>query len=152
MELRAYFKNEKVFYRTFLTIAIPVAMQNFISSFLNTVDTIMIGRLGEIPLTGVSLANQIFFIFSFFIFGIVAATTVYTAQFWGKRDMEGLHKVFIIGISTSFFIFFGILFSRSVFHRICSANLYQQSGSRVLCNKKRGVICRVFYSLICPFP
>ena len=51
---------DKKFYKTLFSLALPIAMQNFISSSLNMVDTLMIGKLGEAPIAAVAQANKYF--------------------------------------------------------------------------------------------
>ena len=51
---------DRKFYRPMLTLAIPVIIQNFIGSFLNMVDTVMVGRLGERQLRRWALPTSIF--------------------------------------------------------------------------------------------
>jgi Na+-driven multidrug efflux pump len=59
--------NNKKFYRKMLAIALPVMVQNFISSLLNLIDTVMVGRLGEVEIAAVGIANQYFFFFNMFL-------------------------------------------------------------------------------------
>ena len=53
--------NNKQFYQKMLGLALPVMIQNFIASFLNLIDTVMVGRLGEAEIAAVGAANQYFF-------------------------------------------------------------------------------------------
>lgn len=86
-------KIDKVFYSRLITLALPIAMQNFISSSLNMVDTLMIGKLGEAPIAAVAQANKIFFLFTLILFGINSGGSSFTAQFWSKKDINGIRKV-----------------------------------------------------------
>ena len=104
----SYFKREKLFFISFLSIAIPIALQNLITAFVSTVDTVMIGQLGDIALSGVSLSNQIFNIYSFFIYGITAAASIYIAQFWGRKDVTKIHIVVMLCFAGS--ILFALIF------------------------------------------
>jgi putative MATE family efflux protein len=76
----------KHFYRKFLTLALPVVLQNLIISGFHFVDNIMVGQLGTASVAGVALAGQIFFIMMLILFGICSGVSVLTAQYWGKRD------------------------------------------------------------------
>jgi putative MATE family efflux protein len=89
-------------------IAIPIAMQNLIISSINVADVFMIGKLGEIPLAALGLANQIMFIFTLMLFGINSGAGVMTAQFWGKKDIKNIHKV--LGLALSLSIAIALLF------------------------------------------
>ncbi len=92
--------KDKSFYISMLTIAVPIALQNLVSSSLNMVDTVMIGRLGEKEIAAVGLANQYFFILILLLFGINSGGAIFTSQFWGKKDILNIKKV--LGISLLF--------------------------------------------------
>ena len=66
--------SARLYYRQLFSIAIPITLQNLIQSSLNTVDTVMVGKLGEVSIAGVGLANQFFFIFLMFLFGYFCTT------------------------------------------------------------------------------
>ncbi|MBB6215297.1 putative MATE family efflux protein [Anaerosolibacter carboniphilus] len=85
--------KDRNFYRTMLAIALPIALQNLISSSLNMVDTVMIGKLGETQIAAVGLANQLFFLFILLMFGINSGCAIFTAQFWGKKDIANIRRV-----------------------------------------------------------
>ncbi|MEG0853069.1 MAG: MATE family efflux transporter, partial [Angelakisella sp.] len=53
-----------------LAIAIPIAFQNLITYCTGMMDTVMLGQLGEIQLSGASVANQFTMIFMGLSFGI----------------------------------------------------------------------------------
>lgn len=53
--------DDKIFYKSLFTIAVPIMIQNLINSFVNMVDTVMIGRLGTVEIAAVGLGNQVFF-------------------------------------------------------------------------------------------
>lgn len=116
--MKKLFEN-KAFFKTMITLAIPITLQNFITSSLNLIDTLMIGKLGETPIAAVGLANQYFFIFLLCISGINAGANVFMAQYWGKRDMEHIKKMLGIDVSvgmvaTLIFGFAGILFPEQI--------------------------------------
>ena len=54
--------KDKEFFSQLLKVATPIALQNLLMSFLNMLDTIMIGSLGDLPVAAVGLGNQVFFI------------------------------------------------------------------------------------------
>ncbi len=88
--------REKAFYKAILTIAIPVAFQNLINFAVNLVDTLMIGTLGENSLSGVNLAGQLFFISMIINMGICEGGNILIAQYYGKKDIDSIKKVFPI--------------------------------------------------------
>jgi putative MATE family efflux protein len=91
MKLSSLF-NDRQFYRDLFAIAIPIMFQNFINSSVNMLDTVMIGRLGTVEIAAVGLANQVFFLYNLALFGLCSGASIFTAQFWGKRDIEGIRK------------------------------------------------------------
>jgi len=95
--------------RSMLSLAIPVAIQQFISASLNMVDVIMVGQLGEASIAALGLANQIFFLLILFLFGVTSGMAIFTAQFWGKGDAQKIRLV--LGICLTVAIFVGTLFT-----------------------------------------
>ena len=83
---------DKELKKALIKVAIPVALQNLITSLLNMIDTVMIGSLGDRAVAAVGLANQWFFIFTLVSFGITSGSTIYVAQFFGKKDYESLQR------------------------------------------------------------
>jgi putative MATE family efflux protein len=84
--------DDKSFYKSLFALAVPIMLQNLISSFVNMVDTVMIGRLGTTEIAAVGLGNQVFFLFNMVLFGICSGGAIFTAQFWGKKDLQGIRK------------------------------------------------------------
>jgi putative MATE family efflux protein len=92
---------DKEFYNKMLIIALPVMMQNFILSFINMIDTIMVGKLGETEIAAVGIANQYFFFFNMFLIGLSAGCGIFIAQFWGKKDLENIKRILGIGLGSA---------------------------------------------------
>ena len=86
------FSNTQGFYTNLFAIAVPIMLQNFITSLVNMLSTVMIGRLGTVEIAAVALGNQIFLLYNLTLFGICSAGSIFTAQFWGKRDIAGIRK------------------------------------------------------------
>lgn len=93
MTLKRYI-GDKPFYSRVLTIAIPIVIQNGITQFVSLLDNIMVGQVGTIPMSGVSIANQILFIFNLCIFGACGGAGIFTAQFHGNQDHQGVRYSF----------------------------------------------------------
>ena len=94
--------RDKNFINTMFTLALPITFQNFITSSLNLVDNLMIGRLGEDAIAAVGLANQYFFIFMLFLSGINAGASVFMSQYWGRKDVKSIKKVLGLDITIGF--------------------------------------------------
>ncbi|MPQ42191.1 MATE family efflux transporter [Clostridium tarantellae] len=89
-------------------LALPITVQSFITSSLNLIDNVMVGRLGEAPIASVGLANQYIFIFTLCIMGINAGASIFMAQFWGKKDVKNI-KTFL-GVNITIGLIASILF------------------------------------------
>ena len=91
--------DRRHFYHTLVKLAIPVAIQNTITSSLNLVDTIMIGQLGAVEVAAVGLANRLFFVLILTLFALSSGTAIFTAQFWGKKDIQHIGKVMGVALA-----------------------------------------------------
>lgn len=91
--MKKLFGNRK-FYKMVLTIAIPIVIQNGVTNFVNLLDNIMIGQLGTLSMSGVSITNQLLQVFNVTVFGAMSGPGIFMAQFFGKKDKEGLQNCF----------------------------------------------------------
>lgn len=92
------------FYKTFLVLALPMALQNMLTTGVNLIDNIMIGQLGDVPIASVGLANKIFFLYSLMIFGMCGGASAFVTQYWGKKDYKGIKNAISINMVVAFFI------------------------------------------------
>ncbi len=65
-------------------------IQNGISNFVSLLDNIMIGQVGTEQMSGIAIVNQLLFVFYLGIFGALSAAGIFSAQFYGKGDHEGV--------------------------------------------------------------
>ena len=86
--------KEKHFYRRILCVALPIMIQNGITNFVQMLDNLMVGQVGTIPMSGVAIVNQLMFVFNLCIFGAASGACIFTAQFQGKADHEGIRHTF----------------------------------------------------------
>ncbi len=86
--------GDREYIRKLLKIAIPMMIQNGISNFVNLLDNLMIGRVGTNALSGVAIANQLIFVFYLVIFGATAGVGIFTAQYKGSGDDDGIRHTF----------------------------------------------------------
>lgn len=86
------FIGDKAFYRMALSVALPMMAQNAITNFVNLLDNIMVGQVGTYQMTGVSVTNQILLVFALCIFGASSGAGIFTAQYYGKNDNEGIRQ------------------------------------------------------------
>ncbi len=85
--------KDKEFFQSLIRIALPIALQTLFVASLGIVDTVMVGQLGDASIAAVGLANQIFFLLNFTLFGINSGAAIFTAQYWGARDVPAIRKV-----------------------------------------------------------
>ena len=86
--------GDRAFYRRCLRVAVPIVIQNGITNFVSLLDNIMVGQVGTIPMSGVSIVNGLLFVFNLCIFGASAGAGIFTAQFHGSLDHENIRYTF----------------------------------------------------------
>ena len=84
--------GNKAFYRKLFTVMIPIFLQNLITNFVSLLDNVMVGQVGTEPMSGVAIVNQLLFVFNLCVFGGLAGPGIFTAQFFGKGDQEGVRQ------------------------------------------------------------
>ena len=82
--------GDRAFYKMALTVALPIMAQNFITNLVSMLDNLMVGALGTEQMSGVSIVNQLIFIFNLAIFGAMSGVGIFTAQYYGREDQEGI--------------------------------------------------------------
>lgn len=88
--MKNYIKSGLPFLKKMLIVAIPIMIQSGVTNFVSMLDNIMIGQVGTLQMTGVSIVNQLLFVFNLCIFGSMSGAGIFTAQFYGKKDDEGI--------------------------------------------------------------
>ena len=86
--------KDKHFYRRILSVALPMMIQNGITNFVQMLDNVMVGQVGTIPMSGVAIVNQLLFVFNLCVFGAASGAGIFTAQFKGREDNEGIRHTF----------------------------------------------------------
>ena len=114
--LRDKFIGDKNFYRMVLAVTVPIMVQTGITNFVNLLDNLMVGQLGTEQMSGVAIVNQLIFVYNICMFGAVSGGGLFTAQYYGKGDMEGVRNTFrfklisvtaLTGLSFVIFLVFG---------------------------------------------
>ena len=80
----------RVFYGTLISLALPIALQDLVSFLVNFADNIMIGRLGDLAISGVFIGNEIQVMVQLIIGGITASLVILGTQYWGKKDIKSI--------------------------------------------------------------
>ena len=86
--------GDKAFYRRALMVAIPIIIQNGITNFVSLLDNVMVGQVGTIPMSGVAIVNNLIFVFNMCVFGATSGAGIFTAQFHGSQDHDGVRSTF----------------------------------------------------------
>ncbi len=93
------------FYRRVATVVVPMIVQNTLSNIVGLLDNIMVGQVGTLPMSSVAIVNQILFIFYLCIWGSLAGAGIYSTQFFGKGDMDGVRYSIRFKLLTAITIF-----------------------------------------------
>jgi len=108
--------GNRLFYKRLFKVMTPVLIQNVITNFVSLLDNLMVGQVGTEAMSGVAIVNQLLFVFNLCIFGGLAGAGIFTAQYFGRGDQEGVRNTFrfklFIGLAASVvfllvFLFFG---------------------------------------------
>ncbi|MGL4910902.1 MAG: MATE family efflux transporter [Romboutsia sp.] len=141
--------RDRDFYKTMISIAMPIGIQNLITFTVSMADTIMLGSLGEIQLSASSIGNNLFFILMVLMFGLGGGSSIMSAQYYGKKDMKSIHKIisimyrFCIAI-TLVFVVIAILIPREFISIFTTDQGVIEEGIKYL---RVVAIGYVFYSL-----
>ena len=101
MKLREIVTDDKNFYKTLISLAIPMVLQNLITFSVGLADNLMIGSLGDSAVSGVYMGNQIQTALQVLSAGLEAIIVLIASQYWGKRDTEAIRRIFSIGLRIS---------------------------------------------------
>ena len=96
----------KAFLHLLFSLALPISLQFFLTSSMAVIDMLMIGRLHDAAVAAVGIANQFVFIFFVIQFGVHSGVAIFTAQYWGKKDLSRIHQLSGLGILAGFVVGF----------------------------------------------
>jgi len=130
-------KEKKALYKRIFIITLPLLIQNLMASAVNSADVVMLNFVGQEAVSASSLATKYGMVAFMVFFGIGTGVTILSAQYWGKGDLDAVHKVegigmrYSLGIASVFFI--GCMFAPEFMMRVLTddANLIEL-GSRYL--------------------
>ncbi len=95
-----FLRREPGFYRHTWMLALPIILQNLVTTSLGFVDTFMVGLLGQAELSAVTAANTPIFLVQIIIFGLLSGLAVLVSQYWGKHDTEAINRCMGIALYT----------------------------------------------------
>lgn len=95
-----FLRREPGFYRRTWLLALPLILQNLVTTSLGFVDTFMVGVLGQTELSAVTAANAPIFLIQIIVFGLLSGLTVLVSQYWGRHDTEAINRCMGIALYT----------------------------------------------------
>ncbi len=116
MRTRERYLGDRAFYHRLFAVMLPILIQQLITNFVSLLDNVMVGQVGTEPMSGVAIVNQLLFVYNLCIFGGLAGAGIFTAQFFGKGDMDGLRDtvraklwfaLLAVGTCLAVFLLFG---------------------------------------------
>ena len=140
------------FYKRLFLMALPIIIRTTVSSFSGFIDNLMVGQLGENSISAVSIINQILFVFICSITGAIAGASIFSTQYFGSKNYDGVRKVFYIKFVISLLVFLlYFLFIYVFYDKLIS--LFMTQGDE--CSKNNIVnLCNeyLFFSFISLIP
>jgi len=103
---------DRSFWAVALPLVIPIALQNLLMTSFRLVDTLMVGRLGDVSIAAVGLAGWASFLVELLAFGMSSGAAVFVAQYHGANNKDGIQRTY--GMMLSFMIPLGLLFTVGV--------------------------------------
>lgn len=103
---------DRSFWKAALPLAIPIAFQNLLMTSFRLVDTLMIGRLGDVSIAAVGLAGYASFLVELISFGMASGSAVFVAQYHGANNRDGILRTY--GTMLLFMVPVGLLFTVGV--------------------------------------
>ena len=97
------------FLRHLAIIAIPVALQNLLTTTGSMVDTIMLASIGEKALGAVGLCAQFSSLMLACYWGFIGGGMLFFSQYWGAKDYDGITRSY--GITLVFMLSVGLIFA-----------------------------------------
>lgn len=88
----SHLRRERGFYKRVWSLALPLILQNLITTSLGFVDTFMVGLLGQTELSAVTAANSPVFLLQTIVFGLISGLTILVSQYWGKGDTDAINR------------------------------------------------------------
>ena len=88
--------RDRNFYKTIFRISLPAAFSALVSFLVVVADDIMVSYIGSgvAEQSAVSQINAITAFFTATVSGLVSGSSVLIAQYWGKKDLERIKRIF----------------------------------------------------------
>lgn len=102
--LKRRFIGNKAFFAALVTLVLPLAVQQGLSSMISLVDNVMVGGLSTESISGVAIVNQLIFVFQLTVFGALSGASIFGAQYAGVHDDEAIRYTFRYKLMVGFAI------------------------------------------------
>lgn len=103
---------DRSFWAVALPLIIPIALQNLLMTSFRLIDTLMVGRLGDVSIAAVGLAGWASFFVELLAFGMSSGAAVFVAQYHGANNKEGILRTY--GMMLLFMVPLGLVFTVGV--------------------------------------
>lgn len=135
--MKKYFGDRKFVFLV-ITIAIPIMLQNLVTTSVNLVDSLMVGQLGDAAIGGVAAVNRFFMILNGGIFGLVNAVGIFIAQYYGAKNEEKMKEAFRFSLISTYvviipFFLMAFIFPRSILSFFTQDAALIETGVQYLC-------------------
>ena len=125
--------GDKAFYKSVLAICIPIIIQNTVTNLVNLLDNLMVSWVGTEQMSGASIVNQFIFVFNLAIFGAISGAGIFTAQFNGRGDTEGVRNTMRIKLLVCLIVgILGICTLTFFEDELINAYLHESVGEQAL--------------------
>lgn len=146
--MNKYFGNKK-FNMAVIGVAIPIMLQNLITTSVNLVDSLMVGQLGDAAIGGVAAVNRFFIIMNFGALGVISAVGIFIAQFYGANNIQKMKESFRFSFWGSYliiipFFLLAFFFPREILRFFTSDEVVIETGVNYL-----KMVCFTFLPLGC---
>lgn len=129
--------KDKDFNKKLFSLVLPIAFQQFMLNLVSASDAITLSIIGQSELSAVSLAGQVQFVLGLFLTAITIGTSIFAAQYWGKKDIDSVENIFAISLRlavpiSAIFTICTALFSSQIMHIFASDELLIAGGAKYL--------------------
>lgn len=129
--------KDNIFYTQLKSLVFPMAFQQLMTALVSVSDTVMLGFLNQDALSAVSLAGQVQFVYTLFLFAAMAGVSIFAAQYWATNDKASVEKILGIGLKMSVllslpFTFGAIFCSKLLMEAFASEPILIEYGAEYL--------------------
>lgn len=130
----------KGFFRTAIALAIPIALQNLLTSCASLIDTAMIVPLGNNAVAAIGIAGRFTFLLNVIAFGFCSGSATLISQFWGVEDEKGIHHSYGVALSTSMVLSLLFALALRFFPAICVSIFGPEAAVALLSEQYLGIL------------